>query len=258
MAGAVRMDEGIKMPKPWEIDWNQPRPVIQGRPDPRLPGQIQGDAVGNTRTVVQTQGDRIDNSTKVATQAPTIRKVTAEAVSAENTANGLTPEVRRTLQDRYTALQQLSPIIDDLGKQYEKNFRGSRPGFMNGGTGNRLMGSLSEIMPESIGIPFTDYSITTNPQNHRFNETARQAGAQVKSILGLTGTESNSAAEYNQKVMPYLPRAGDDDETIAAKLGRLRQMYRTQLNATQKQLGITPQGQPAKQGARKGPTVSNW
>lgn len=192
------------------------RPI--GPRNSRLPAQIRGDVLGNAqtqantgRTVVQTRGDQIDNDTKRAIQADVIRKARADAQAAQNAANGITPELLAQRQQQRKNMAPLLGIINDLEGQYNRNFRG------NGGTSGR--GRITEYMPDKL------FGRTVNPENDLFNSTAMRAGPFIKGMLFPGGKDTDAAAEYQQKIMPFLPSAGDADSTIESKIKQLRSLY---------------------------------
>ena len=200
--------------------WVEDKPSVTpvGPRNPRLPAQVQGDILGNAntaattgRTVVQTRGDQIDNATKAATQQAIIAKANADALTAQNTARGITPEFLQQQMNTRKALAPLGSIIDDLQRQYERNFRGS------GGTSGR--GVLAEILPGSI------MGRTVNSANDVFNSTAMRAGPFIKPFVAPGGKDADAAAEYQQKVMPFIPQAGDSDAKIESKINQLRALY---------------------------------
>lgn len=200
----------------WVADAPAVTPV--GPRNPRLPAQVQGDILGNAntaattgRTVVQTRGDLIDNQTKAATQAALIAKAQADAKAAQNAANGITPEYMQQQAMQRKAMAPLGPLIDDLQRQYERNFKG------NGGTSGR--GVLAEIMPGSV------FGRTVNSANDVFNSTAMRTGPFIKPFVAPGGKEADAASEYQQKVMPFIPQAGDSDAKIESKINQLRALY---------------------------------
>lgn len=205
----------------WVADTPTATPV--GPRNPRLPAQVQGDILGNAntaattgRTRVQTQGDMIDNRTKAATQAAMIAKARAEAIAAENAARGLTPEIMQQNKQRAASLSVIDDTLNQMQRQYEQNFRG------NGGVSGR--GRLSEIIPAKI--PFTD--ITINSPNARFNNLGSRAGALFKPLIAPGAKDADAASEYEKKVMPFLPSAGNSDAEIEDKIRQLR-LLRNQL-----------------------------
>jgi len=200
--------------------WVEDKPSVTpvGPRNPRLPAQVQGDILGNAntaattgRTVVQTRGDLIDNQTKAATQSALIRKAQADAQAAENAAKGITPEYMQQQAMQRKAMAPLGPLIDDLQRQYERNFKG------NGGTSGR--GVLAEIMPGSV------FGHTVNSANDVFNSTAMRTGPFIKPFVAPGGKDADAASEYQQKVMPFIPQAGDSDAKIESKINQLRALY---------------------------------
>ena len=181
----------------------------QGRVVTPPPSAAQAATTG--RTVVQTRGDLIDNQTKAATQSALIRKAQADAQAAENAAKGITPEYMQQQAMQRKAMAPLGPLIDDLQRQYERNFKG------NGGTSGR--GVLAEIMPGSV------FGRTVNSANDVFNSTAMRTGPFIKPFVAPGGKDADAASEYQQKVMPFIPQAGDSDAKIESKINQLRALY---------------------------------
>ncbi len=181
----------------------------QGRVVTPPPSAAQAATTG--RTVVQTRGDMIDNQTKAATQAALIAKAQADAKAAQNAANGITPEYMQQQATQRKAMAPLGPLIDDLQRQYERNFKG------NGGTSGR--GVLAEVMPGSV------FGRTVNSANDVFNSTAMRTGPFIKPFVAPGGKDADAASEYQQKVMPFIPQAGDSDAKIESKINQLRALY---------------------------------
>ncbi len=181
----------------------------QGRVVTPPPSAAQAATTG--RTVVQTRGDEIDNETKRRTQAAMIAKAQSDAQAAWNAAHGITPEYMQQQAMQRKAMAPLGPLIDDLQRQYEQNFKG------NGGTSGR--GVLAEIMPGSV------FGRTVNSANDVFNSTAMRTGPFIKPFVAPGGKDADAASEYQQKVMPFIPQAGDSDAKIESKINQLRALY---------------------------------
>lgn len=207
------------------------RAVPVGPPNPRLPAQVQGDILGNRRTQTQTIGDALQNAINQATLQAQIRQRNAQAVQAEADAQaarmralGITPERLGQLKDRDTAINNLERLTADMERQYQQNFRGKPAG--------RLFG-LTELLPGWM-----------NEDNQRFTNAGNRAGAFISSILGIQGKEADAAAEYERKIVPYLPQASDRDGTIEDKLRMLNDFINAQRSSTNAALGRP--AQPAR------------
>lgn len=194
------------------------------------------------KTIVDTRKTDQDIKHADALFNPDLRKKTAEAALAElqlerakQPGANLPPEQRLALQSRQTAISNLESVVNDIEEQYKQNFKGTMP-WENG----RWAGALSEVVPGSVlGIP-------TNPTNQKFDSTSLRAGPFIQSILGLGGKDADAAAEYERKVMPFIPKANEGDETTESKLKMLREFINTQKGATNQSLGapafnVTPQ-----------------
>lgn len=83
---------------------------------------------------------------------------------------------------------------------------------------------LYKAGPGSTGklTGFLDYLPT--PANQTFNDFSNQFRGPVKSALGMTGGENNTAAEGQQNLGGYLPRAADYDANIEEKINALEDM----------------------------------
>lgn len=207
-----------------------------GTADPRIPLAMENTQAQTGRTVTQTRGDQIDNATKAQTSPYVVQKARADALAAEKTARGLTPELQQQAQGKLSALANLEDVLTDLEGQYARNFKGQP---LTRGFG------LTELVPGKVTIPFTGFSLPISPTNNKFNSTGLRAGPFIQSILGLGSKEADAAAEYERKVLPFIPQANDDDTTIASKLGQMRRFLERQRAGTQKQLGIKASPMPA-------------
>lgn len=215
------------MSTPWERRRNNQAPA-----DPRFPyqaplaaGQVANTNANTGRTVVQTQGDITDNQTKKATQPYAIQK-------ARNEAMGLSPEIIAARKDKAVSLNNFGGIIDDLENQYRQSFKGA------GGTSGR--GRFAEWLPGNL------MGRTVNEANDRFNSAGNQAGSFITNILGLGAKGTDAAAEYERKVVPFLPQAGDSDAKIEDKLKRLRALHAEQARSIGMALPRAPANAPRK------------
>lgn len=124
-------------------------------------------------------------------------------------------------------------IINSLTDQYYKNFKG------RGGSSQR--GVLAELMPGNL------FGRTINSENDKFNSTAMRAGPFLMSIMFPNAKATDAAAEYQQKVMPFIPKAGDSDAVIADKIKQLRRIYEGQMKAIGGSPARTTANAPRKQ-----------
>lgn len=202
------------------------------------PLKVQGAQAGVESTQAGAARARGQESRDAALFELNRRKLVAEAAKAEadakassDAARGLAkPDSARraTLSDRMTALRNLEGVLSDLEKQYVSGFKGGKRGF-----------GLGELLPE-----------WASPTNQKFNSTAMRAGPFIQSILGLGSKEADAAAEYERKVMPFIPRAGglgsglipspEYDETTESKLRMMNDFLNAQRAATSRGLGMPP------------------
>lgn len=120
------------------------------------------------------------------------------------------------IYDRMTAIGNLENVAGDLQRQFNENFKGAPRGF----------GGLTEFIPPKM-----------NETNQAFDKRALQAGPFIQSILGLGGKDADAAAEYERKVMPFIPQASNFDQTNAQTLGSLWDFIDAQKASSAKKLG---------------------
>lgn len=134
------------------------------------------------------------------------------------------------LRDRVTAMSNLENTLREVEDLYNRDFKGQPI--------NRF-GGLSEYVPGMF-----------NQKNETFNSASQRLGPFIQSILGLSGKEADAAAEYERKVMPFIPRSDYRDETNESKLRQLRGFLDTQKTSTYRELGIPlPASPPRKPSA---------
>lgn len=203
-----------------------PQGVPIGPQDPAMASRApQADAnvrktnadIQNDRTRLNQEQERLRLAQEQAARADMMAGKSAQATQfAQQVAN-------RPLQDKSAALDNLSGIVSDLRNQYNQNFKGQ--------PASRWFGA-KELIPGSVmGIPI-------NPTNQKFNSTGLRAGPFIQSILGLGGKDTDAAAEYERKVMPFIPKANDSDEVIASKINQLQEFLTRQRGNVNAQLGV--------------------
>lgn len=195
---------------------------------PKVQGEIIGQATTNARNNqaigIDANKDRREQIQLMADLAKSGLRLNAdgqvESIPNWKPQGGQEQTAARAgqLRDRVTALQNLENSLGGVEQQYDRNFRGQPI--------DRL-GGLSEFVPDAL-----------NEKNQEFNSSAMRLGPFIQSILGLSGKEADAAAEYEKKVMPFIPRASDRDPTNENKLGQLRQFLSTQKENTYKELGL--------------------
>lgn len=161
------------------------------------------------------------------------RQATLRAEEEKRKRGQIPPARAAELKDRLTALQNMENSLEELTGLYNRSFKG-------GG-----VGGLVEYLP---GI--------ARPENTQFDKLSKQMGPYIMSILGLSGKSTDAAAEYKQKVEPFIPSRYDRDAATEQTLGNLRRMLDTQKTATFKEAGI-PLGAPRK-GQKKHSRVVDW
>jgi hypothetical protein len=222
--------------------------------NPRLPAQVQGDILGNAqtgastvRTKVQTVGDNIDNATKSATQSAVVAKAksdaakaAADAIAAANAARGLSPEVMAQNAQRRAALPTIDAGLKEFRDIYNHSFKGG------GGSSGR--GRMAEYMPSKV------FGMTTNTDNALLDNVGSRLGAMFKPLIAPGSKDADAAAEYERKVVPFLPQHGDSDPELESKYAALYAL-RNQM------LGVNTAQRAAKAApANNGPVIdfNHW
>jgi len=228
------------MAGPWEKygRGSSPQSIPIGPQDPTMPYR----APGAVADINQSQASTARTNQQIAQENALFnarkRSLEAEAAQKEFTLRqaqqpgaGLNPVQRQQLNDRSTAMNNLEGVLQDMESQYKQNFQGYAPP-------GRWLGALGEMLPGSVlGIP-------VNSANQKFNSTALRAGPFIQSILGLSGKEADAAAEYERKVMPFIPKSNEADATTESKLKQLRDFLSSQRANVSSQLGNAPPRRP--------------
>lgn len=208
------------MPTPWERRQAQQAGIPIGPQDPAMSykaPQAEADLQAKrTSTAKAAQDMQLDPQRLAIQQRQAGIAAQEAAVKQQQQAMAM----RQSQQERArTAAQwdEFGNIINSLTDQYNQNFKGA------GGSSNR--GRFAEFMPGSV------LGYTTNDANDRFNSTAMRAGPFLKSVLFPGSKDTDAAAEYKQKIMPFLPQASDSDGKIADKIKQLRRIYEGQMKA---------------------------
>ncbi|MEN9932959.1 MAG: hypothetical protein RIS17_1532 [Pseudomonadota bacterium] len=224
--------EYVKVPGGWQrgrqVGGPPADPTFEHK-GPLAAGQVANTNANTGRTKVQTQGDITDNQTKRATQPAVVREANAKAAAAEVAAAAAAAE----RDGKRKQLDEFGNIINSLTDQYYKSFKGA------GGSSGR--GRLAEYLPAA-----GPFGKSLNSTNNLFDSTAKRAGPFLKPVLFPGGKDTDAASEYQQKIMPFIPQSGDDDETMADKIKQLRRIYEGQAKAA----GLPPRttaGAPRKQ-----------
>jgi hypothetical protein len=201
-------------------------------------GQIAAQGVDTAKTVAdmnkpQVLGDTgfmFDPKTKTAAPIPGF-KPKKVAPSAQQITR------QNELRDKLSAMKNLEANLIAMEDQYRNNLAGQP---MSRGFG------LSEFLPDFMSA-----------DNQKFNKLAKQTGPYIMSILGMSGKATDAAAEYEKKVMPFIPKASDMDSTNAQTLKNLRDMLNANKAATYKELGI-PYRSRRRKSAQKQASDDGW
>lgn len=197
-----------------------PQPIQIAPADPMLPGKMQGQMLDNAKTQEEVTTAPLRRrllETQITGAGVSQRLAGAKVAEAENAVKGLTPARIIELRDKLNSMRNMANSLGSLEKQYRENFAG-RP--VSRGFG------LSEYFPSTL-----------RPENGQFDAAANAMGPYIMGILGLNGKATDAAAEYKQKVLPFIPSRTDPDPVTASKLANLRRMLNTQREAVYKEMG---------------------
>jgi hypothetical protein len=206
-----------------------------GPQDPRLPyqaPQAEADLAAKRTSTAKTAQDMQLDPRRLAIQERNAG-IAAQDAATKQQQQALAQRQAQQERARTTAQwDEFGNIINSLTDQYNENFKG------DGGSSRR--GRFAEFVPGNI------LGYTTNDANDRFNSTAMRAGPFLKSVLFPGSKDTDAAAEYKQKIMPFLPQASDSDGKIADKIKQLRRIYEGQMRAVGAPLRNTNGSPPRK------------
>jgi broad specificity phosphatase PhoE len=151
-------------------------------------------------------------------------KAESEAALARRALAGTPPvtsEHRGKLLGQFYGAQGLSRRISELESRFEQDFSG------NG------LGALAEYLPGQI-----------RPANQEFDDAGRSLMGDLAAAFGLTAQQQNTPTELEIRFGPFIPKAGDRDEVIQAKIARLKEVARQQSAQAAQQLGLEQQAPP--------------
>lgn len=209
------------MPTPWERRQQAARGTPIGLQDPAMDyrgPQAAVDVQGKQTQIQKTRQDMALDPQRLDLQRRSQATAEQNAALARQQQDAQLRAAQTEQARNRAQWDEFGGIINSLTDQYHKNFKG------RGGSSQR--GYLAELMPGNI------FGRTINSANDTFNSTAMRAGPFLMSIMFPNAKATDAAAEYQQKVMPFIPKAGDSDEVMADKINQLRRIYQGQLKAT--------------------------
>lgn len=210
---------------------------IQIRPaDPKLPGEVARTDLLNRKTQ---QDMGLDAA--AAARAAEAARIAATELKAKLVTMGLRQNARGELEP-IPGWKPIASGAPDASRGAELRDRVTALGNMESGLGNleRLYNQDFKGRPASRLFGLTEY---LNPiPASRFDNAAKQMGPYIMSVLGLSGKSTDAAAEYKQKVLPFIPDSWKPDETNEQTLRDLRGMLVRQKAATYKELGLPVPG----------------
>lgn len=127
---------------------------------------------------------------------------------------GITAEQRGKLKAQQGGAIGLLRRIEEVETRYRNDFAG-------GG-----ISALAEYLPGQL-----------RPENQQFNDASRSLIGDLAAAYGLTAQQQNTPTELEIRFGPFIPRAGDRDEVIQAKIARLKEVAASQLDQANRQLG---------------------
>jgi hypothetical protein len=203
--------------------------VINGPPrqaPPQTSAQARQDQTSADLNAFRLQQGQATAAADRAKAEADARKAAAEARNAEMQAGqgGITAEARGKLQAQLSGAQNLQRSIDEIEQRFKRDFSG---------TG---LAGMKEYLPGQI-----------RPKNQEFNDAGRSLIGNLAAAYGLTAQQQNTPTELEIRFGPFVPRASDRDEVIAAKIARLRAVAQQQAEQAAKQLGTAQPGAAAQQ-----------
>lgn len=143
--------------------------------------------------------------------------------SSQGGAMALTAEDRGKALNSYGTLINLASGVNDLRSQYDSKFKGWNP--------------LEAIDTMPGGQVFGD-------KGRIFNDASNSLTAFIATALGLSGQQFNTPAEQKLFIEGILPKAGDTDGQIEAKLNRLDNLISNARDKGRSTLGYTDETDP--------------
>lgn len=191
-----------------------PQPIVLGRPDPKLPGQLRGQDLSNQRTAQQISIDAVmlpAELAKARAQAATAKaeiektRIEAQRLKAEQARGGLTADQASAQRDKLTALRALEKQIRTVGDLYRKG-----PGATSG-----LSGLLDYLPLEA---------------NKAFDTASAGIGDVAFNAFRTPGAGAQSDAELRARLAATQPSSRDYNQEVEQKIGylqnRLAEEYR--------------------------------
>lgn len=213
--------------EPWQLvgpAQQQPQSITIGRPDP-----YKATAEQRANEDQGFQARSVANSERATALAEQRFQADLEARMREEERKrnpSITAQQRIDLEAKRGTLANLASGISSLKEQYNANFKGR---------------SAAEYLPA-----------IARPENGVFNDKSGSLSAYVAAALGLSGQQFNTPAEQQLFIGSILPKAGDTDQQIEAKLGTLEELLRNADNTSASQLGVKPSYQGGQEVSNNG------
>lgn len=167
---------------------------------PAAKADLTGKNLGNAKTAQELELDR-----KKFTLDQ--QKYALDQEKAGREASGISPAYLEAQRLRKESL----PVID----QQLAEFRDIYGQYFKGAGGSSRRGRLAEIMPSKI------LGRTVNEANAQMDNVGSRLGAMFKPLIAPGSKDADAASEYEKKVIPFLPRAGDSDAELEKKYATL-------------------------------------
>lgn len=135
--------------------------------------------------------------------------------------NRLTAEQRGKLDAQLSGAIDLAKRIGEIELRYNRDLRGAAGQGDSPGAA-----SLLEYSP-------------WREANQSFDDAGKSLIGDLAAAYGLSGQQQNTPAELEIRFGPFLPRAGEQDARIEAKIARLREIAEQKRAEAERQLGIT-------------------
>ena len=192
-------------------------------PQSAMTPRMQQQQVENERNAAKDAQDAADKAADNARADRQLQldeeKAAREAAAAQRDEKGTAKQLA-DWRSNLTNIGLLEEQAAALRKQYEDNFKG------------KGLQSIAESYSPAM----------LNPEYAVFDTTAQSMIADMAKAKGLTSQQFNTPAEQKMFFEPLLPKRGDPDEVIVAKLDYLDKMIASGRTTTENNLGMTSEG----------------
>jgi hypothetical protein len=205
----------------WTSASPQGGPVALGSGNPKLPGEITGQALENTNKSLEAQLKQAQIDLAAAKNPLEVQQLKLQLQELQQKiaqgvgGNRLTAEVRAKAIASFEQAKSIEKIASELETEFQNG-----PGKTSGVRG------LNDFLPTDA--------------NSAFDTTAGKLRGYVKQGMGFTGGENNTARESEMNIGPFIPSSWNRDSNITRKIASLRDVARQARETATAQLGGEP------------------